>query len=84
MWFAALEPGQQSPWFSNLMLSLLNGSPAVLHLLANDPFPAAPPRYARALIYEYHFTDLNTLRSGGTWWRRDLLGVHFPAISRNH
>jgi hypothetical protein len=84
MWFAALGPSDQSPWFSNLMLSLLNGSTPVLQLLANNPFPAAPPRFVRALIYQYHFTDLNTLRSDGTWWRRDLLGVYFPPVSLNH
>ncbi len=81
MWFAALGSLRESPWFSNLMLRLLQGSPPVLALLAKNPFPGAPPRYVRALLYEYHFTDFSTRRVTRAWWRRRLLGVYFPEVS---
>src|SRR5262249_33118792 len=43
MWFAALERYQENPWFVRFLIRLLEGSPDVLALLANDPFPDAPP-----------------------------------------
>jgi Lipase maturation factor len=81
MWFAALGTYQGNPWFVNFAVRLLQGSPQVLALLDKNPFPDAPPRYVRALLYDYHFTDPDTLRAGGGWWRRDLQGVYLPMIS---
>jgi predicted DCC family thiol-disulfide oxidoreductase YuxK len=80
MWFAALGSHQSEPWFTNLMLRLLQGSPEVLSLLGRNPFAHAPPRYVRALLYEYRFTDWLTKREEGTWWRRRLRGVYFPVV----
>ncbi len=81
MWFAALGSYRQNPWFVNLLLRLLQGSPEVLALLAKNPFPNAPPRYLRALVYEYHFTNVATMRAAGAWWRRELKGQYFPVVS---
>jgi len=83
MWFAALGGYQNNPWFVNLMVRLLEGSPDVLRLLGKNPFPNGPPRYVRALLYEYRFTDLGTKRATGDWWRRELKGVYFYPISLN-
>ena len=80
MWFAALGGYQANPWFANLMLRLLQGSPEVLGLLARNPFPNAPPRYVRAMVYNYHFTDFETQRATGAWWRRELKGLYFPIV----
>jgi hypothetical protein len=79
MWFAALSGYENEPWFTNLMLRLLQGSPEVLKLFARSPFPHAPPRYVRALLYDYRFTDWAAKREGDAWWRRRLRGVYFPA-----
>ena len=79
MWFAALGSYQDDPWFTNFMVKLLQGSPPVLALLADDPFPQKPPRYVRALLYQYHFTDRATRARTGDWWRRDLKGLYCPA-----
>jgi len=81
MWFAALEHYEQNPWFVNFCTRLLQGSPEVLSLLERNPFPNAPPRYLRAVIYEYHFTDAATRRATGAWWRREPAGVYLPPIS---
>ena len=40
MWFAALDPRVVEPWLAKLLVRLLEGSPAVLHLLDTNPFPA--------------------------------------------
>src|SRR5260370_25200917 len=58
MWFAALGSYRNNPWFVNFAFRLLQGSPDVLALLGANPFSAAPPRYIRALSYDYTFTDL--------------------------
>jgi hypothetical protein len=74
MWFAALGPCDQSPWLQRLFQRLREGSPPVLGLLGSNPFPDRPPRYVRALLYDYHFADLATHRRTGEWWQRRLEG----------
>ena len=82
MWFAALQGSyQRTPWFLNFMGALLQGKPKVLQLLADNPFPDTPPRYIRATLYDYRFTDLATKRSKGTWWHREWKSIYCPAIS---
>ncbi len=82
MWFAALQGDYQNTyWFLNFMGSLLQGNSEVLKLLAENPFPDAPPRYVRATLYDYHFTDLATKRSEGMWWDRERIKIFCPAIS---
>jgi hypothetical protein len=81
IWFAALGRAQDNPWFGNLLARLLEGSPDVLALLDRNPFPDRPPRYVRAVLYAYTFTDLPTLMTTGEWWRRELSGLYFPVIS---
>jgi len=83
MWFAALGDYRSSPWFSRLMLRLLEGSPPVEALLARNPFPQSPPKYVRALIYDYRFTTWSERQTQGDWWSRRLLGGYFPAVSLN-
>jgi len=83
MWFAALGD-YRSPrnlWFRNLLIRLLQGSREVLALLDKNPFPDAPPRYVRAQLYEYHFTDPAMRRAGGGWWRRELKRPYCPVLS---
>ncbi len=81
MWFAALGNYQSSPWFSRLMLRLLQGSPQVLALLERNPFPHAPPKYVRAVVYDYQFTTWDEHRPQGDWWTRRLLGDYFPVVA---
>jgi predicted DCC family thiol-disulfide oxidoreductase YuxK len=81
MWFAALGSYRQTPWLINCCARLLQGSPQVLALLERNPFPTAPPRYIRAMAYDYHFTDFATRRQTGAWWRRQEKGLFLPAFS---
>ena len=81
MWFAALDDYRHDPWIVNFCVRLLQGSPDVLTLLERNPFPKSPPRYVRAVLYEYHFTDLSTRRRTGAWWRRERKGNYLPELS---
>src|SRR5262249_42755436 len=58
-------------WYLNFCQRLLEGSRPVLALVENNPFPEAPPRYVRGVVYRYHFTDATTRRASGAWWRRE-------------
>jgi hypothetical protein len=82
MWFAALGGYQQNPWLDRFLARLSEGSPDVLALLAHDPFPGAPPRYLRARLEDYHFTDAQTRRATGAWWRRTDIGPYAPTLER--
>ncbi|HYV31348.1 MAG TPA: lipase maturation factor family protein [Candidatus Binatia bacterium] len=81
MWFAALGSYRDNPWFVNCCVRLLQGSPEVLALLEHNPFPDAPPKYIRALLYEYHFTTLADRRADSAWWRREFKGLYCPPFS---
>lgn len=81
MWFAALGTYHSNPWFTNFMVRLLQGSPDVLHLLATNPFPNHPPKYVRALLYDYHFSKAADKAASGNWWQRSNEASYFPKIS---
>lgn len=81
MWFAAMSDYQSYPWFVNFVAKLLEGDRAVTGLLRTDPFHEKPPRFVRALLYEYHFTSQAEHQASGLWWKRSLTGSYFPAVS---
>jgi hypothetical protein len=81
MWFAALENYRDNPWLLRFMLRLLQGSVPVLELIDQNPFPGHPPKYVRAMLYEYQFTTFDERRKTGDWWKRELKGTYFPPIS---
>ena len=81
MWFAALGTADDNPWFESLMRRLLEGSPAVLGLFEVDPFAGRPPKYVRALVYEYRFADPRMRAETGQAWTRRLEGLYFPPVS---
>jgi len=83
MWFAVLAPYYENPWFLRFCERLMEGSPDVVRLLASNPFPDAPPRFIRAVVYRYEFTDVATRRAAGTWWTRaEFLGLYCPVLER--
>jgi predicted DCC family thiol-disulfide oxidoreductase YuxK/uncharacterized membrane protein YphA (DoxX/SURF4 family) len=81
MWFAALGGPRENPWFLSFEAGLLENSPQILALMGRNPFPQAPPKYIRALLYEYHFTDRAARRATGRWWRREYKGIYLPPIT---
>ncbi len=81
MWFAALGNWRENPWFVSLMKRILDGQKPVLGLFEQNPFPNAPPKYVRALAFEYRFTTLAERRATGNWWTRMPRGEYLRAIS---
>jgi hypothetical protein len=81
MWFAAFSSPDQHPWFISFLEKLLEGDKSVLGLLRCNPFPDEPPKFVRALLYEYHFTTPEERRQTGAIWNRKLIGLYFPPVS---
>ncbi|XP_061577923.1 lipase maturation factor 2a [Cololabis saira] len=85
MWFAALGPHTQSPWFTSLMYKLLQGKTDVIELIQTDvskyPFPQQPPTYLRAHRYRYWFTEPKADGSyPERWWRRVYDEEFYPIV----
>ena len=83
MWFAALGGSRVAPWFDHFRTRLLEGSPEVLALLKKNPFPDQPPRFVRAVYYDYRFTDKETRLRSGDWWKRERRGLYSPETSHH-
>lgn len=80
MWFAALSDYRSNPWFVAFVERLLEGSPDVVALLAKNPFPDRPPRYIRAVTYDYRFSTWEEHRQTGAWWHREPHGDYLPPV----
>lgn len=79
IWFAAMSRPERYPWTLHLVAKLLRGDREVLSLLANDPFPNAPPRFIRARLYRYEMVPADD--PSGAWWKRTLIGDWLPPLS---
>jgi len=42
-------------------------------LFETMPYRLTPPRFLRVAVYQYRFTDSETRRATGAWWRRELI-----------
>lgn len=80
MWFAALSNYERNPWLIQFMTRLLQGSPIVIALLENNPFPNSPPKYLQAVVYDYRFTDSEIRNRDNSWWTRKLLHPYTPIL----
>src|SRR5216117_1935982 len=74
MWFAALDPDGARGWLLPFVARLLQGSPEVVSLLAENPFPEGPPRYVRLAYYRYRFSTPAERARTGAWWDRVFAG----------
>jgi hypothetical protein len=81
MWFAAQALPSHHPWFAALLDKLLVGDAPTLRLLRFNPFPDRPPRYVRAVLYEYRFTTREERRQTGHWWSREAIGLYVAPVS---
>ncbi len=82
LWFASLSSWRQEPIVVHTEQSLLHGDEDVLALFAGNPFPHAPPRQVRVVVWQYWFTTPAEKRSQGFWWRRQILGLYAPTLER--
>lgn len=79
-WFLPLGSYRYDSWFGNFLYHLLKGTPEVLALIRNNPFPEAPPRHVRTVMYEYEFTSAREKKETGCWWRRKWIGIFTAPI----
>jgi len=82
LWFASLGEWRQYPFVLRTEELLLENDPAVLRLFKDNPFPNAPPRLVRAVLWQYWFSTLEEKRTEGVWWRRQVVGAYTPTIAR--
>jgi ADP-ribosylglycohydrolase len=81
IWFAAMATPNEYPWTIHFVWKLLHNDPGTLSLLANDPFPEAPPRFVRAVLYRYTYAPLGN--NEGNWWQRQRMpGFWIRAVSK--
>ncbi len=81
LWFASLGDWRQNQIVPITEEKLLANDPTVLHLFRANPFPNSPPRYVRAMLWQYWFTSMEEKRRTGNWWRRTLLGQYAPTLT---
>ncbi len=81
MWFLPFSSFHFNPWFLRFLEQLLKSSPQVMQLIRSDPFNGQKPKWIRALIYEYQFSDLETKKLTKAWWQRSFIGAYTPDFS---
>jgi hypothetical protein len=79
MWFAAMATPDRYPWTLHLVWKLLHDDRDALGLLGANPFPNHPPRFVRAVLYRYQFTEPGD--PDGRYWNREALGLWLPPLS---
>jgi hypothetical protein len=82
LWFDSLGQWTESRIVAPTESRLLDGDKDVLSLFAGNPFPDAPPRQVRAVLWQYHFSTLEEKRQKGIWWKRELIGPYTPVMVR--
>jgi lipase maturation factor 1 len=82
LWFASLGDWRQNNLVPLTEERLLENNPDVLALFRGNPFGQAPPRYVRAVLWQYWFTSMEEKRRTGNWWKRNLMGLYAPELAR--
>jgi hypothetical protein len=82
LWFASLGDWRQDQIVPLTEVRLLENDKDVLALFKGNPFAQAPPRFVRAVLWQYWFTSREEKRATGNWWRRKYLGLYAPQITK--
>ncbi len=82
LWFASLGSWQEYPIVPRTEELLLENDQAVLSLFAGNPFSSTPPRFVRAVLWQYWFSSMEQKRKEGIWWQRQLLGPYGPTLTK--
>ena len=82
LWFASLSNWQEEQIVPLTEERLLEGDRDVMSLFRSSPFPQQPPRYVRAVIWQYWFSTPAQKQLTGVWWTRTMLGTYAPTITR--
>jgi hypothetical protein len=82
LWFASLTDWQQAEIVPLTEERLLDNDADVLTLFRGNPFAQGPPKYVRAVLWQYWFTTLAEKRATGNWWKRQLMGLYAPVVQK--
>jgi hypothetical protein len=82
LWFASLGVWQQNDLVPLTEERLLENDADVVSLFKSNPFAQTPPRYLRAVLWQYWFTTNDERRQTGNWWKREFLGLYAPELMR--
>lgn len=69
-------------WLDRMVQGVLHGFPTALREFRVNPFPDAPPRYARMSAYAMTPTSLEQRRQTGDWWRVRRVGTLVDATDK--
>ena len=83
LWFASLGDWQQNDIVPLAEQRLLENDADVIAMFQSNPFAQSPPRFVRAVLWQYWFTSMDEKRRTGNWWRREFLGLYAPEITIN-
>jgi hypothetical protein len=75
--------GRKSPLVPVVASHLLARTPEVMALFRRDPFPDRPPTVVRMRGYRLTFTNPETYRRTGNFWRKEFAGDYLPAVYLN-
>lgn len=67
MWFAAMTSIRSNPWLLKFVNKLLKNDRNILQLLSNNPFKDNAPKYIRAKLYIYSFTNQKEYKATNNW-----------------
>lgn len=81
MWFLPFDRFELENWFHRFLYHLLKGTPDVVKLVRYNPFTNNPPKYIRAVMYDYQFSSRKQKKELGWWWQRENLGLYSPVMS---
>lgn len=81
LWFAAMSSIEANPWLLRFILKLLQNDEKTLKLLKGNPFNHKPPRYIRALLFHYEFTNRKEHKDTQQWWKRSFNRMYLPPQS---
>ena len=81
LWFASLGGWNENEIVPITEERLLLGDADVIALFRSNPFPQMPPRYLRAVLWQYWFTSMDEKRRTGDWWKRKELGLYAPELT---
>lgn len=82
LWFASLGDWRQDELVPLTEERLLDNDKDVLGLFRGNPFAQSPPRFVRAVLWQYWFTSREEKRATGNWWRRQFLGLYAPELTK--
>ncbi|KAG5889431.1 hypothetical protein JTB14_032764 [Gonioctena quinquepunctata] len=84
MYWAAYSAYDQQPWMLSFAYRLLTHKPEVLSLVdfRDSAFRQSPPKYVRAVLYNYKYTPWSK-RNQPAWWSRQKVSEYLPAFAKD-